>query len=146
MKTRVLTCDRARTTHLWRFGPKSICELLELFGPFWVTDLWCCFSIWILWVPVFLTKWKWNHCKRTLRRVSMGILGPSGFVRALRSHPEIITRLPVLGANRTKWACFCGSFECKHCQNGGRIGYVFKKSHGRESRPVHFEARFSLIF
>jgi hypothetical protein len=29
-------------------GQRAFWSFLELFGAFWCTDLWCCFSIWIL--------------------------------------------------------------------------------------------------
>jgi hypothetical protein len=54
-QTRILPCNSACTHNtLVRFRwPK---RLLELFGAFWCTDLWCCFSIWILWVHIFKSQ------------------------------------------------------------------------------------------
>jgi hypothetical protein len=50
--------------------------------------------------------------------------GPGGFMRALRSHHEIIARLSAVVSNRTKWRWWY------------RIGSAFKKSSGRESRSL----------
>jgi hypothetical protein len=70
-KTQILRFATQNTAHsqhtLWRFGSQGVAkELLELFGVFPRIDLWCCFFIRILWIPVITVNTDVDYVERRL--------------------------------------------------------------------------------
>jgi hypothetical protein len=83
-------------------------RFLEVFGGFWCTILWCCFSIWVLRVPIFKLS-----CKKGSRSVCQGHLfkNLSNFFQNLSHLPKNCrpfrpsrSTFPKFKLSRKKWS------------------------------------------